>query len=524
MKKSRQRISVLLAVMFIVVACAAACSPKIPIQNYEYTENQSVRFIEPFGKTYLNNDLGFTLLTSNAKYLFQGKSEKSVTDKAVAYQETLFTYMKNEGYMNDTNYNCYFLLDYPFRADPNGKNMFMDYSSVGTYKQIMTTLLLISKPMANYGLVYGLANHIASTYNFSRSVPNVGINKIKEFTENPLKIAHLDLVTPSFSTDFTSGSDIQYVQKISSLLVEYIIDNVGISTLKRLLNLQAESIDAFEAEFVAIKNSWLKSIGSKTVLEADPYPALYMYNSESAPLRIVTKTASYNILKGYEEPIDSFGQGLKSEYMLIKKYLGTIESDYATIKESLYESDKNYPALEITFGSRSDIPYSYNAYYYQGMGYSQTLVFASYIHANYLISDFHQGIVNWQNIALLYTFAYFTDMYKIIYYDDQTPATLYAKVEEYLGRAYEPDDLIILYEIAIYTSNSYIDIKNYENNSTLGICLASFVEAKYGKDTMVKVFKYPTTIEDVLSKTWEDLQREFIEYLENKYDGKVQKT
>lgn len=507
-----------LCLMLFLSSGLSACGIFGGTTKYEYKENERVSFTEPFGASMQNTTPGFTTTTSYAKYHFTSESQIADRNRFVSNQEKIFAYLTNEGYMTNTViYDCYLLDVYPFRAEHKTPRIFSEVTDIGTYQQVLVTLQAVSAPFANYGLLFGLSNYIAKQLRFSTETPNISSAKMLAYVDNSANINSLDMVYPCFDRDYTSDADVQYNQFVANTFVQYVIDNIGITSLRRLLNLHAESLTEFETEFVALKNLWLESINSRRTLQPTVNPILYQYNGQGCPLKIYTDRATYYILPSFMESKHAYyGEStLKGSYVEIKSVLQSVDSDFAKIEQEL--ADENYIRRNVEIVLGSSVLTQNSNYSYDGNSIlSKSLRYLVQTYTVHVMVSFDSVSLSWYRVAIGEYLSYQNEQYQIFLFNQLQQisfTTEKQRIENFLGRSYEKEDAYMYANIVCASNPNYTPT----NNTQARISFVKYMIDSYGYEVAIDALRYPLQIEKRMGKGWNDMISDWSKYIKATY-------
>lgn len=519
MKRLDKHFAATFAIILVFMLLLAACAP-VKIDSHVYADNAYVAFIEPQSATTTNSQSGFTSSTEKAQYLFSKDVNKTAADKFISYQEYIFDYLLRENYVSKiTDLKCYLLNNYETRAEV-GK-VFIGTQDVGTYKQILHTLEALTQQSANYALLYGLSNRIAAEIGFKAAASSkISDSKIKEYTNKSENKNFLDLVYPCFLEQYAGKERAKYSAQIALKLTEYAAEKHGAGYIMNLLRLP---LSEFEDEFVALKNAYLVSVGSSTVLTKNEIPVFYGFCSAEFPLMFITPHATFYIKNTYADTFPLlYGEGaLTKDYDAVKNIVFSEESNMARVDEFFCSFMKNSAKPFIVLCGDEDIVAGANggAYYANNATIKLSRLYPlAHEYTHHVVyttlgklPQFSEAISTFVSQKVMYYSAayaaYGSDAYA------QMPA-LVNIIERFTGRKFDiTKDQMFQFDFYCVGLNNYTTTEY----SAGEVSLANYIYTQYGENIALQVLLHPETVADATGKTLVALISEWEAYLKTTY-------
>lgn len=443
----------------------------------------------------------FSAQTDHAKYLFPKSFNKEERDEFITCQEKVFEFLIENGYMESATFlTVYALKNYVSRAESEENKMFLDFGDKGTFKQILITLETVLPPMANYGLLYGLSNRIAKEMGFVFAEADMTLQDVKNYTQT-VDVDYLDLTYPCF-TDSYAKWRVEYSENISNLLVEFAFETRGKDYVIKLLSKHGTSLTEFEKEFVLLKNKWLSSIGSSTVLSENPVPVVYDYYGLSCPLRFKTSRATYYVFASYKEDRTTVFEAtsLREDYCRTKEIIIFHENEMAKIDAVAKNPTFDYAELSIYLCGINLPMAGANAgaiFTFPATIYSRSICYLAHEYTHYLTVK--PGLHDDWQLETIAGFFEIRTTYMIKYYADWLLLPQYTilrqVVERHLGREYQEDDAPFLFDII-----SVVNIINLNYDYFQQASMGNYLVENYGMATTVEILSHAASVEQKTGK------------------------
>lgn len=521
MKPLRCVLAVLLiAVPMLFSGCAPeeTLAPVTPIEeSYEYTSTSRV-YVQPAMLT-IQRPVEYLSLTNDDGFFFCATADTEEANGFVNAQRTILQFLRDSG-METPRLN-YFAMDFDDSfSESDKKRAHIALSHTNSYQQVLITLQTLWGDFTDYGYLHAVANVIAAHLGWQTgSIEEVEQDALDTFfAENP---EALNLLYPCFTTTYASEETVRNCKALSKQLLEQI----------DLSEALAKPVDEQVNDFRALVDAYAQEI-SVTFSRQE---SGYAYYGEYIPLKVSTPYAIHRIDRGYKDRLCDYLKELGDDSMDYFSDYRSIFETITIINEEIARSityfgaedkvgivDINWlstesaeqvlddPSRSIYYaGSESDL--------YDGTIY--LLKIDAYLHEyfhhiDYSLSyDLNQswqeqafadlGRVQSQHARHVYEWEFMhEETWKRLFYDC-------------FGREYQPvvEDYYNVCDVMCYL-NSYE--LNYKNGGGPINSITRYLLDQYGEEVVVQILVFTDTVESVTGKTWEELENDWRQYMDEK--------
>jgi len=449
-------------------------------------------------------------VTEDQKFLFESENE---TFLLYLIHHNILIDQKVNYYISNETYNYYNFIT---------KTLWLYIEDFSCKDNIFNTIIAISDPLANYGLMYGLANYISKdlSYDYQEQVnPTSSMITFLSYKDN---LDYFDITYPCFYDEYANGTQKEYSYEFAIQISDYIIGIDGLTALVNLIN-ENEDLIKFENDFTNYKNQWLVDNGSNLVLVPSENPIVFAQGSLNTTLEWKTKHAYWILDEDFTETsLDLANYCLDCGYKSLVFVITQLEEDMNGLDQNIKMSEFQYPDLEVYFTSNI----SSNGLYSKGSIYVKTLYSFTHEYVHYLTtptldSTTTQVMREW--LACYFSYNTFFNQYineKIIThrtYINEIP--LVEVIESYYNRPYD-------YNIDYFT---YVHIKQYEYGEfdSMNILNTSyfpeyysfpayFIEL-YSEEVFLEIMRNQNLLYDYTGETWEQIFLNWEEYILTNY-------
>ena len=498
----------LLFIVFLSMVILSGClhSELKPIEEtYQYSV-KSKNYVRPAVVNGWAEKDALSTTNSDGTFFCFTKDTK-MADDFINAQRTLLLFLRNCG--AEIGQMEYYGTDYGYSfSQSSDKAAYIAVSDVRSWQQVLVTLQTIWGDYTEYGYVYAMSNAIAKELGWQTdSVPTIGKDALDAFfVENPDVI---NLLYPTFTTKFASEETVGNSKALAVRLFEKI----------RWKKALGKPVDAQLGDYCSLNSAYAEDLSVPFALQS----CGYAYYGDDVKLRIMTTYAELIIDSKYHDVMESLYGDYWSAYASIYETANTINKeitnavvyfgleDEAGIMQIKWMDSENGATEKFTEGrngmyhSSTHIAYitSINPYLHE-----------YYHHIEYLINS--KLSRNWQSQA-------FCEMGKVSsWYAQYRMEKLFAEGQRadlfysFTGRSYQPgpEDYYEGYDILCYINNDYT--LDYDNGNPIN-SFSRYLIDQYGEDAIYQLMLLPEKVETVTGKTWETLQKEWKQHIQDKY-------
>ncbi len=494
-----------LAVLFCMTSCSETTSSFIATLTTEpSTTTQPILDIGQYVSYTYSDDISETEKTEfeianadNINYLVEFNI---ITNQNVTY------------YISDETYNFYNLhsdVVWLFKDDAN------------TFDALFNTILAISDPIANYGLMYGLSNYIAKELGYEYNITVRETSQVFGFLDMPENNDYYDITYPCFFDVYATEDQISYSYDFSILISDYIIEEHGLNAIIELIN-ETEDLDQFEADFVEYKNEWLLVNLSSMYLTPSEYPVAFAQEHVYNQLEWKTDHAYWIMANDFEE----FNSDLYSDYSFNTSYsklliiIRTLETEMDYVDGILKDDEIDYIDLTIHFDNDAGGGYG------GGRIFTCTLYILLHEYIHYLTSPYldilsTSAVDEWFSCY----YGYFSIYEQIpvmssLENDFNDLGESFADVfTDHYGHEFDYNtDLHEKFYISQYIYNIYDDANVYHRPyyPSFASFPAYFIDT-YGEEVLIAVVKDYSLLDDYTGKTWNEIFSDWEDFIKTNY-------
>jgi len=386
---------------------------------------------------------------------------------------------------------------------------------------IFNTILAISDPMANYGLMYGLANYISRDLGYDYQAQVNPTSSMITFLSNYNNIDYFDITYPCFYDVYANGTQIEYSYEFAIQIADYIVENHGLSALVDLVN-ENEDLDKFENDFTMYINQWLAENDSDLILTPSEHPIVFAQEHMYNVLEWKTEHANWVIYNGFSEYnyyLTNFcvNCGYKSLVYVVTQ----LEEDMDNLDESIKLEGFQYPDLTIYFSSNI----STLGYYFSGSIFIKTIASFAHEYVHYLTvptldSQATRAMHEWLACYFSYN-AYFTKYANLreINNDFLLDEYFLDIFESHYSRDFDYiEDFFIYSNIHQYDRGNYDDVSVYNQGFFPEFfSFPAYFAETYGEDVLLAVMRDINSLDDLTGKTWDDIYSDWEQYILSNY-------
>ena len=494
----------------LVVAILFGCTQNVinPVQEtYTYSINNKYYVQPAVVDGWAERDALTTTTEDGTFYCFTADTAQA--DDFINAQRTLLLFLGNCGV--EIGEMEYYGTDYGYSFSESSENSaYVALSDVCTWQQVLVTLQAIWGDYTDYGYVYAMAKAVAEELAWETDAnPAIEKNALNAFfTENPDAI---HLLYPTLTTKFASEETVKSCKALSRILFD------KIKWHKALAKPIEEQLDGYY--------SLLSDYAQNIDIPFIRHSCGYAYYGENVPLRILTSYTELLIEANY---MDADSQ-----------IYGDYFSDYASIFETTEIIDAETSAAVEYFGLENEVGIvtikwlnkdnttaqkflkGRTAMYYLS---TETVYVSSiwlYLHEFYHhfehLLDSTAGN-SWQSQAFCELGSSYSK-YSVYLWEwgftqnEQLSEIFYACT----GRTYQTgrDNFYEAMDIITYVQNNY-NLDYFSGGSQMNSITRYLVDL-YGENTVFNLMLFPETVEEVTGKSWETLESEWEQHLQNKY-------
>lgn len=476
-------------------------------ESYEYSP-KSKYYVEPAViDGWAERDALTTTTEDGTFFCFTADQEQA--DDFVNAQRTLVSYLRSCGV--EIGEMEFYGTDYGYSFSESGDNAaYVALSDVHTWQQVLVTLQAIWGDYTDYGYVYAMANAIAEELNWETdakpSIENASMNAF--FAENP---GAIHLLYPTFTTKFASEETVENSKALANRLFE------KINWRRALKKPIREQLD----DYSALLSSYAQEISVPYTRQS----CGYAYYGENVKLRILTTYAELVVDGNYRDIMENLYGDYWSDYASIYETANTINEEIS-VSVAYFGLEEEAGVATIKFvDSENSAGRKFTgvtgAMYWFSTKTAYTTSIFSYLH------EYHhhiEGLLNphngqiWQS-QVFCEIGNSRSSYPLYYMEQISREEKMAELfRACTGRTYQAgrEDYFELWDILCYIDNDY-DLDYYSRSPIdsfsgymIGLC---------GEETTCQLLLFPETVEEVTGKTWEELEAEWKQHIQEKYAG-----
>lgn len=433
--------------------------------------------------------------------------DEAKADRFVNAQLELLTYLERRN-VELRNLN-YYVSDYDDTyGDSANDSAYIGLMSVETYKQVLVTLQTLWGEYTDYGYLYALSNKIAKELKWGGDdvpeVENVTLDKF--FSEN---VAAMNLLYPCFSSEYASEETIDNCKALSAKLLK---DKKIKQTLSRPIEEQI-------AEFRLQTDEYAE----KLQVDFERNKCRYAYNGQYIPLKILTTYAEYFVDVDYEDRAD-YLSGLFSDYAGIFEAMEIVEKELCMAVEK-FDLKEEVKVIPFKCLSSESANYLYGKDLVNFTRSEKGEIIITFLNSYY--HEYHHYLFyilnpstssSWQEEAfceLARSYSYYgrLNVEQGMMQEEKWQEFF----SEFAGRKYtgSREDYFEFYDSLCYACDDYELRWNTGRNPINSI--TKYLVDLYGEDTVIDLYLYPDTVEEVVGKSWDKLAYEWRENLKEKY-------
>jgi len=435
--------------------------------------------------------------------------------------EIILQYLIRNDIMTDQTINYYISREtYPYYDSVFG-NLWLYIEDYASKDNIFNTIIAISDPMANYGLMYGLANYISKELGYDYQEPVNPVYSMIEFLSNPISIDYFDITYPCFLEAYSTGTQREYSYEFAIHISEYIIENFGISAIMGLLN-GNDDLNKFETNFTEYKNQFLQDNGFDLVLNPSEHPIIFLNEYIQETLEWKTEDANWVVHNGFEDSSYYLANySVNRNYKTLVYVVTKLEEDMDYLDSILKLDGYEYKDLTIHFATNSPSI----GFYSGGYIFLQTIELFAHEYVHYLTmttldSYTTKAMQEWLACYFAYNtyFVQYANQRTINNYsiNDQSFITLF---ESYYNREFSYEEDYFKY-VHVYQRErgTYEDVNTYNESyfPEYYSFPAYFIET-YGTDALIAIMRDTSLLDDYTGKTWEAIFQDWEIYIETTF-------
>lgn len=524
MKKRWLLVLLAMALVACVVGCGQENSSGLaqvtPIaESYEYTTLGRV-----YGYPALRTVERWTeYLSPNLEdgTFFCDTADTAQADAFINAQRTLLQFLKDSGV--ETEKLNYFAMntDDSF-SESEKKRAHIALSHVNSYQQVLITLQTLWGDYTDYGYVHAVANAIAAHLGWQtdtvEAVEQTTLDAF--FAENP---DALNLVYPCFTTTYASEETVRNCYALTRQLFE------KIDLRDALTNPVAEQVEAFRA----LVDAYAQEIS----VTFDRQENGYAYYGAYIPLKIRTTYVQHLIDHDYDdyyrarqEERGDDSWDYFAEYSSIFTTIDIINEEIArSLSHFTLEEEAGFVVINwLNEESSMEQFHKPNANYYYATYdnplYDGTIYLTEldaylheyFHHIDFLLSGDLTSI--WQEQAFA-ELGSAQSQHARHTFDSLLDNDLFGEGFQYgIGREYQGtlEDYYDAYDLLCFSWESY-ELDYYEGGNAIN-SFTHYLLTLYGEDTVTEIFLFPETVETATGKTWEVLQAEWQQQMEERFE------
>ena len=507
MRRLYNGIWILVLLVIVGVLCGCTQHKLVPIdETYQYFVKHK-NYLKPAAVDgWVEKDALSTTNSDGTFFCFTTDAETA--DNFINTQRTLLRFLMNCGVeIGEMEYHG---TDYGYSFSQSDENaVYVSLSDMRSWKQVLVTLQAIWGDYTEYGYVYAMSNAIAGELGWQTdSISTFEQRNIDRFFgDNPDVI---NLLYPTFTTNFASEETVNYSKALAVHLFEKV-------KWKKALGKQVE-------EQLGDYYSMVSTYAQNLSIPFTSQSCGYAYYGENVKLRIMTTYAELIIDSNYRDVMESIYGDYWDNYSSIYQTTNTINREITAAVEYFALEDEagtiRIKWLDSENSATERFTEGRNGMYHPSTHVAYVVSINPYLHEyyhhiEYLINHKHDRC--WQSQA-------FCEMGKVgswhaqyrmekLFSDGKWAELFYLCT----GHNYQPktEDYYEVYDILCYIGNDYT-LDYYSGGNPIN-SFSRYLIDRYGEDDIYQLMLLPETVETVTGKTWETLQKEWKQHIQEKY-------
>lgn len=490
-------------------------------ESYEYTTVSRV-YANPSVVT-VERQVEYLSLTMDDGFFFCETADTQKADAFINAQRTLLQFLRDNG-VEITRLNYFAMNTDDSFSESEKKRAHIALPYTKSYQQVLITLQTLWGDYTDYGYLYALSNAIAAHLGWQTDVvENLGQTALNAFfTENP---AALNLLYPCFTTIYASEETVRSCKVLSTRLFEK-------------LNLEcafAKSVDEQVNAFRTLVDGYAQELS----ITFSRQKSGYAYCGEYLPLKISTPYVLHFVDRDYDDycraELEELGDSswdYFSDYQSIFETISIINEEIArsvshfSLEDAVGIVTMNWFCTECATEQFNNPEDNFYVPQLDSAPYDGTIYLTridAYLHEYFHhIDNVLSGGLDqtWQEQAFADLGHTQSQHARYVFewpflYDEQYRALFsYIYGREYQGGI---DDYYDAYDILCSAQGSYEF--DYLTDRKAWKSLTHYLLDLYGEETVTEMYLYPETVETITGKTWEELQADWRQYMEEKFAG-----
>ncbi len=378
--------------------------------------------------------------------------------------------------------------NYCDRADRDSGVAFINVSSVGTWKQVLTTYQLLFGQEYNYGYTYAWANSLAEDLSWECDDPGEVSDEelIECFSEDP---GRLNLVYPCFIAPYSTEKQIQCAKVLA----------------QRVFGLYSFLCDG-EKDFLEFVGKTAEGWG----VSFEPAYLKFSFGGLTCPLVIRTKYIEERVTDNFER--DSFYRSIEAMGYDVPEDIDWQRNITELISSRVFADEQiEYERNILCFKDEEPVPVVWcspeshyseyeNEYNLNGTIYLEGIGALAHEYAHYIHHSFVPGLrarEAWQTEALATYFGWEMNRKELIVFSELTQIIPATAEEYYLERF-----------VVWVDSSGYTPREKLYTTEMMGVkysgyySIASYIVSRYGEETFGQLMLYP---ENAVALTGRDI-------------------
>ena len=507
--KLKRILFIAILLLILLTFTLLACAPKTFNDKYEYTtENKS--FLRPSSiDQWVVRDALYASTEDGEYYCFT--NDESKADSFVNSQRTLLRFLRKSGV--DISKLTYYATDYGYSFSRSEKtSAYIDFSDMKSYRQILVTMQSLFGNYTDYGYLYALSNHVAKELGWlTDEIKEADAVKLDAFfLENPEAVG---LLYPVFTEEYATAETVGFSKALSLIIFDCI-------DLRKVLS---QPIDTQIENARKLIKEYADGIG----VEYAPDSCGYAYYGENIPLRIMTDYAEMFIDDDYSDISENVYGDYFGNYKTVYHTANNINSE---ISQSVANFDLHDTEREITIvwlsKENADEKFyeNFRGHYYLANQTAYVTTIQSYLHEyhhhiEYTITQNNPQV--WQSQAfcelgtarsqygIAYLEYFFAEGMKNTMFETFAGREFLGGVEDY----YEINNIL-----AFLTTKNGRSLDYWASADMLN-SINKYLIDFYSAPTVEELYLDPDAITEKIGKTWDELESEWLVYLNAKYAG-----
>lgn len=497
----------IVVLLFTALSGCTADTPNEISEAYAYsTEIRS--FLRP---AVANGEALRTALTTDTEdgTFFCFTKEEAEANDFINTQRTLVQYLRSCGIRIEELE--YYGTDYGYSFSQSSENaIYVGFSDVRTWQQVLVTLQGVWGDYTDYGYVYALSNAIADELGWQADAIPAFEKKDADlfFAENP---GAVQLLYPTFTEKLASQETVTHSKALAAHLLE------GINWEDAVSKPISEQLDAYY--------DLIRAYAQELSIPFELQACGYAYYGENVKLRIITAYAELIIDRNYHDVHETVYGDYWGDYLSVYQTTNTINAEISAAVE-YFDLQDTAGIIQLNWLDKNDSNTQWlirnNGAYYYSTHTAYVTSAVSYLHEYY---HHIQYLLNpdlkfaWQSQTFCELGAFYSlyrqmSMKNMFTQDEEGVKLFY----DYTGRSYEPgrDDYYEVMDILCYDSEYYK--LEYQTGGEAHNSFCRYLVDLYGEESVFDVLLFPNTVEDATGKTWDSLRAEWEQYIREKFE------